>query len=518
MNQIAKTEKVITPYRILWVIAILILLCHVAVYYRTMVDDSFITFRYSENLARGFGPVYNPGERVEGITNFLWMALLTPPAAFGWDLTTTVRILGIICTFAGFIILIVWSRFFLDIPDRLWIPFLFAGSAPIAVWATGGLETPLFAFLVLAGVIQGFREENQNGNGWWSGILFALATMTRPEGAIFWAGFILFRLIESLTGKYPWRTTDWQRIFGFLVLAIPFTLGRWMYYGDIVPNTFFVKTGRGLRSMLGGARYTLEFLSLFGGGTLIGVGLLSLLDAQSRRWMAFCLGLSTLFMAYVVFLSGADWMAMFRYYVPIIPFLILPISKGFALLNRWLKDGSLTAGKSVSSSVRAGAFLLIGALIVALSLTPTYIAKSRDAKRYGGFDDYHRYLEATEYLKTHAPRDALIAVQNAGTIPYLTGLPTLDMSGLADKHIARSPAKGALKRRYDSDYVLSRKPDYVEILSDRNLEVEDPANPDPGINELLQHPDFQAHYRALAGFSGPGVALFQRIESENQTP
>ena len=520
MNQTIRSKSVSTFYRALWAIAIFILLCHIAVYYRTMVDDAFITFRYSDNLARGFGPVYNPGERVEGITNFLWMALLTPPAAFGWNLVTTTNILGIICTFICIIILIIWSRSVIDYPNRLWVAFLFACSAPIAVWTTGGLETPLFVLLVLAGVIQGFHEEDRNRSGWWSGILFVFAAMTRPEGVIFWAGFVLFRAVESLMGTHPWRRSDWQRVLGFLVLAIPFTLSRWLYYGDIVPNTFFVKTGRGLRSMLGGARYTLEFLSLFGGGALICIGMLSLLDSAKRRWMSYCLGLSAVFVFYIIFLSGADWMAMFRYYVPIIPLLILPIAKGFELLHGWVKDGKLTAGKTIPSWIVNSAFLFIGASIVLLGLMPTYIAKARDVKRYGGFDDYRGYLKAAEYLKTHAPSDALIAVQNAGTIPYLTRLPTLDMSGLADKHIARSPAKGTLKRRYDSDYVLSRKPDYVEVLTHINLEVKDPKNPDPGIHELIRLPEFQANYQTVPDFSGPGVALFQRIhpEASGQTP
>ena len=520
MEQTIKSKQTAFLYHVLWVIAILILICHIAVYYRTMVDDTFITFRYSDNMARGFGPVYNPGERVEGITNFLWMTLLTPPAAFGWDLATTARILGIICTVASFIILIMWSRAVIDYPNRLWVAFLFACSAPIAVWTTGGLETPLFALLVLAGVIQGFREEDRSHSGWWSGILFAFASMTRPEGLIFWAGFVLFRVVESVMGTHPWRRSDWQRIFGFLVLAIPFTLGRWLYYGDIVPNTFFVKTGRGLRSLLGGVRYTLEFILLFGGGSLIGIGLLSLLDSTKRRWMSYCLGLSALFVFYVIFLSGADWMAMYRYYVPIIPLLILPIAKGFELLHGWVKDGRLTSGKILPSWSVNGAFLFIGALIVLLGLMPTYIAKARDVKRFGGFDDYRGYLKAAEYLKTHAVPDALVAVQNAGTIPYITHRPTLDMSGLADKHIARSPAKGPLKRRYDSDYVLSRKPDYVEVLTNINLEVKDPTNPDPGIHELIRLPEFQADYKTVPGFCGPGVALFQRIhpEASGQTP
>ena len=35
-------------------------------------DDAFISFRYAANLAHGRGLVWNPGERVEGYTNFLW--------------------------------------------------------------------------------------------------------------------------------------------------------------------------------------------------------------------------------------------------------------------------------------------------------------------------------------------------------------------------------------------------------------------------------------------------------------
>ena len=39
-------------------------------------DDSFISFRYARNLVEGSGLVFNPGERVEGYTNFLWTVAL----------------------------------------------------------------------------------------------------------------------------------------------------------------------------------------------------------------------------------------------------------------------------------------------------------------------------------------------------------------------------------------------------------------------------------------------------------
>src|SRR5262245_15502 len=50
------------------------------------IDDAYITFRYSANLARGHGPVWNVGEDpVEGFTNFLWMAWHTPFAWLGFS-------------------------------------------------------------------------------------------------------------------------------------------------------------------------------------------------------------------------------------------------------------------------------------------------------------------------------------------------------------------------------------------------------------------------------------------------
>ena len=40
------------------------------------VDDSFISLRFAENWANGSGLVFNPGERVEGYSNFLWTLVL----------------------------------------------------------------------------------------------------------------------------------------------------------------------------------------------------------------------------------------------------------------------------------------------------------------------------------------------------------------------------------------------------------------------------------------------------------
>ena len=63
---------------------------------QTTVDDSFISLRYSANLTRGLGLVYNPGEAVEGFSNPVWTltsALFLALGAEGW---LTVKALGLL--------------------------------------------------------------------------------------------------------------------------------------------------------------------------------------------------------------------------------------------------------------------------------------------------------------------------------------------------------------------------------------------------------------------------------------
>ncbi len=75
-------------------------------YHGNTIDDAYISFQYAKNWASGNGVVFNPGERVEGYTNFLWVALLAPLwpvvghdawrfAAAAWVLALTLGLLGI---------------------------------------------------------------------------------------------------------------------------------------------------------------------------------------------------------------------------------------------------------------------------------------------------------------------------------------------------------------------------------------------------------------------------------------
>ena len=93
-----------------------------------LTDDAFIPFRYLANLFAGHGLVYNPGERVWGYTNFLWIALLAPPIAGGIDPLAAARALGLLSN----AVVLVWVLAFLpaDVDaTRRWNP---AGAALLA--------------------------------------------------------------------------------------------------------------------------------------------------------------------------------------------------------------------------------------------------------------------------------------------------------------------------------------------------------------------------------------------------
>src|SRR5262245_66626314 len=74
--------------RTTWVVAVaflalgLLFAWEVSTTARFVVDDAYITFSYSKNLARGLGPIYGHGVRVEGYSNFLWMVLVAVPLVF----------------------------------------------------------------------------------------------------------------------------------------------------------------------------------------------------------------------------------------------------------------------------------------------------------------------------------------------------------------------------------------------------------------------------------------------------
>ena len=127
------------------------------------VDDSFISFRYARNLARGLGLVYNPGEHIEGYTNFLFTVLLAGGIKLGIDPEVLSKLIGGAAAFGS-----LWLT--QAISGRL-LPYrtlpciatwLLASTIVFSGWCVFGLETGLFVFLILAGTYLFLRETGRS--------------------------------------------------------------------------------------------------------------------------------------------------------------------------------------------------------------------------------------------------------------------------------------------------------------------------------------------------------------------
>ena len=129
-------------------IAVLVVL---AWWNRFIQDDAFISFRYADNLSRGFGLVWNPGEWVEGYTNFLWTILMGAVHLLHGDPVFWSTAIGL-AAFAGSLFLTyrIALQVFQSDDVSLLAVILLGTNYTFSAYATGGLETSLQALLYLA--------------------------------------------------------------------------------------------------------------------------------------------------------------------------------------------------------------------------------------------------------------------------------------------------------------------------------------------------------------------------------
>ena len=114
-------------------------------------------------------------------------------------------------------------------------------------------------------------------------------------------------------------------------------------------------------------------------------------------------------------------------------------------------------------------------------------------------------------LKTaFADKAPLMAVDAAGTFPYFTGFPSIDMLGLNDYHIARTQPKQTQSLYVghafsDGAYVFRQQPDIIDFHYDP---VADEARMNSG-RELLAIERFRSDYQLvhLKGFEPYPVSV-----------
>ncbi|MBI5464079.1 MAG: hypothetical protein HY966_03885, partial [Ignavibacteriales bacterium] len=216
---------------------------------RWLCDDIFITLRYVENWLNGLGVVYNAGERVEGYTHFLWMALIAFFQWLGSNPRDVVYALGL-ASFAATLATLIALSWKAHGGQKLFLPLaavVLALHFDFKIWATSGLETSLFTFLVLASiaVLAWWRQSNDRSHAL-AGLLLTCAMMTRPDGILFTMVAGMFVVVRSIAVRKTWKATlRATAMFAapFVVVYLPYVVWKYSYYGDLFPNTYYAKSG-----------------------------------------------------------------------------------------------------------------------------------------------------------------------------------------------------------------------------------------------------------------------------------
>ncbi len=243
-----------------------------------LCDDAFISFRYVRNLLEGHGLVFNPGEYVEGYSNFLWVLELAaiwgilgvrPEQAAPW--------LSVVCTATTIAAMLWWVGRMPGMRHRSLVGWMALGllcsSATFAVWTSGGgLETRQFTFfIVLAVVCLGLYRDNRWGL-LAASLSLAAAAYTRPEGPLLavccfgWFAVQRSRERRRLAGREFWSDCSYL-IAPFALLVAAHYLFRYSYYGEWLPNTYYAKHvrpwyGSGFRYLVAAALETGLYLLL----------------------------------------------------------------------------------------------------------------------------------------------------------------------------------------------------------------------------------------------------------------
>jgi arabinofuranosyltransferase len=420
-------------------------------------DDTYIFLVYVRNFLDGNGLTYN-GTVVEGFTSVFWVFLLTVFGALGIRLPELAAGLSMV---SGLLALLATYHLAVSMDIQpgwlaLMPPFLLALTGDFAFYSVVGLEEVLFTALVtfnLALLLSKPIESLFRSN--YYPALLAVMILTRPEGALICA---LFFLIVLRRQTFPLILQCGIKLSLFL---LPILVAKWAYYGYWLPNTWYAKAGAGLANAGQGSIYVLFNGSRYISVMVVMAALVILMGFRRQplpKQVILPPALIVVIWLSYITLQGGDNMVGGRFLLPILPIV-------YSILIRAAQQARLRQTAIAATSFVLGLFLLL-----AYITSPGIQAQANSWREV-----FETRKKAGLYLREHYPPDTLVALNQAGIIPYYSQLPTIDMLGLNDVHIAhygkRDYTLWYAHQAGDGEYVLSQKPDII-IFGGRGLNAQ----------------------------------------------
>jgi len=483
------------------ILGLVVFAWHVA-YSNFLIDDAYISFRYAVNWASGLGLSFNPGEApVEGYSNFLWVALLSLAHRIGFELEVASRVLSIAA-----------SSLLVVLVHRSLVQRSFSSSAttlgtlalvtfpPFATWATGGLETSLFAllfFLAIDGLIAPAGCRRSVAALILAGVALPLV---RTDGLAFVGVLTLATLLagspESRRRLRPFLTVA-------LISGVAYLAWRRSHYGLWVANTVRVKADLSTELILRGLKTSASYLVVFGSPLLAAAGILwarpRTSHAPARR---FCLAATLSFAAFLAYntLVGGDWMPMFRMLAPASPLLAVIIA---GLVDRLGRARGPALGLLAITIAILPSFNLCAAptaLREGLAFRSFKTGYQTERERWQrGVQNLTNFIQIGKGLAQVAPAGSSFTAGAIGAIGYHSGLHIFDRNGLVEPTVAKLPASAETRsaghdKRVPRAFFLDRAPTYFEaVITPQSI----PGPNSPAFNQA-------AHYIGRLVLTEPG--------------
>ncbi len=415
--------------------------------YFVLFDDAMISMRYARNLAEGYGLVWNPGgARVEGFTNPLWVVfmalvhLLPLPAS---QMSLPVQISGGVFILVSLIFLKKISDLLTGKPLLgLLAVVLTAFYTPLNNWSLLGMEVSLLTLILTFSLWLVLKNLKAGRFSPWPYWLLGFATLVRTDAAVPY--LVILGLLFLADRPHRRRHLLWGAGLLFVFLAGQ-TLFRLYYFGDPLPNTYYLKMyGYPLVERVARGLYVFASFATEMNWPLFILPFTVLLFRREREvWLLLLVFLGQA--AYSIYVGGDAWEhkgGANRYVAISMPLFFLLFVYALELVREALALKAGLEDRRGFALTRAGLVVFVLASLFnfnffqnyrsleqwALVRQPSFIQGNRENTRIG--------LD----LRRITTPEASIAVVTAGAVPYFADRYAIDLLGKSDPVIAREQA------------------------------------------------------------------------------
>jgi hypothetical protein len=291
-------------------------------YFNFTAEDAYITYRYAENWISTGSLVYNEGEPINAMTS-PFHAVLSAALFFATNNTVLSNklIALILLLLSAFLI---WFRF-RNYPQWQVLALALLLMPPsVLLWTFGGLETPILLFLATSAVLLAQRPPPFSFTLVCAAFVLAgLAFLTRYDSILFFAPVTFYVASKARSIRHIVIA-----FVGAAVLPLAWFAISILYYGDLLPTSFYVKTPKGnFGALLFNGLYISSYLLYVG---IIPTLVLALILLRSKHrifpfllshfktfWWLY-LGL-LLELLYGLTIATHHMMFSFRFFVPYLP-------------------------------------------------------------------------------------------------------------------------------------------------------------------------------------------------------